>query len=244
MTLKNNKIKNKWKDSDVEDHWDKVANIYIRENNRIKQAHEQRFIESIKWLGINNNSKVLNISSRDCKATEYILREDPGARVINAEISQGLIDVSKKTMPHAKQVKINTYSDLPFKDKSFNKILTLETIEHVENPVCFLEELYRVSTEDVRMVLSCPPRTSEIPYRIYTILFGGHGEGPHRFLRSKKVKEILDNTEWKLLKHYGTLLIPIGPDWLTRYGEKIIDKYQNTFISEFGIRQFYICEKY
>jgi ubiquinone/menaquinone biosynthesis C-methylase UbiE len=244
MVTNNNLYINNWKDSDVEDHWDKVAHIYIRENNRIQQTHEQRFVESIKWLDINNNSKVLNISSRDCKATEYILKTEPKAQVINAEISQGLIDVTKKNMPDVKQVKISTYSDLPFKDKSFNRVLTLETLEHVENPIKFLEELFRVSTEDVRMVLSCPPGTSEIPYQIYTIIFGGHGEGPHRFLRSKVVKEMFNKTRWRLLQHYSTLLIPVGPACLRRFGERIIDKYQHTFISEFGIRQFYICEKY
>lgn len=242
--MTDNNHKNSWKDSDVEDHWDKVSQIYIEENLKVKETHEQRFIESVKWLEIDNKSKTLNISSRDCEAADFILKENPDTQVINAEISQGLIDVAGKVRPYARQVKIETYSNLPFEDKSFNRIITLETIEHVEDPVKFLQELFRVSTDDVIMVLSCPPRTSEFSYRIYTFFAGGHGEGPHRFIKSGEVKVMFRKTKWKLVKHYGTLLIPVGPGWLRRLGEKIIDKYQNTFISEFGIRQFYVCKKY
>jgi len=126
----------------------------------------------------------------------------------------------------------------------FNRIVCLETLEHSENPEKFLKELFRVSTKDAYMVLSCPPKTSELPYKIFTFLFGGHGEGPHRFLSSKEVKLLLKKTGWKLLTHKGTILFPIGPNWLQSFGERIINKLQRTFISELGIRQFYFCEKY
>ena len=186
--MTHNNYKNSWKDSDVEDHWDKVSQIYIKENYRVNETHEQRFVESVQWREIDNSSKILNITSRDCEATDYILKENPDSQVINAEISQGLIDVARKVRPYAQQVKISTYSALPFKEKSFNRIITLETLEHVEDPIKFLTELFRISTDDVIMVLSCPPKTSELPYRIYTLFAGGHGEGPHRFLKSKEVK--------------------------------------------------------
>lgn len=242
--MADNNHKNRWKDSDVEDHWDKVAQIYIEENYRVNETHTQRFIESVKWLGIDNNSRILNISSRDCEAADYILNKNPGVQIVNAEISQGLIDVARKVRPYAEQVKIDTYSELPFKDKSFNRIVTLETLEHVEDPIKFLNELFRVSTDDAIMVLSCPPKTSEFSYRIYTFFAGGHGEGPHRFLKSGEVKQMFRKTGWKLAKHYGTLLIPVGPGWIRRLGDRIMNKYQNTFISELGIRQFYVCKKY
>ena len=54
---------------------------------------------------------------------------------------------------------------------------------------------------------------------------------------------MLGETKWRLLLHKGTILIPAGPAWLQKSGEKIIDRMQGTFVSEFGIRQFYICEK-
>ena len=108
----------------------------------------------------------------------------------------------------------------------------------------FLRELHRISVAGARMVLSCPPATSEIPYRIYTFLFGGHGEGPHRFLSSPRVKALLRDSGWELIHHEGTLLMPVGPKWIRDFGERIITLFQKTFISELGIRQFYVCEKH
>jgi SAM-dependent methyltransferase len=236
--------RNKWNDSEVESHWDKVAEIYIQENNKVKSSHDQRFRESIGMLALKQGIRLLNISSRDCEADDYIKSAVKDVIVVNAEISQQLINVALKLRPQAHQVKISGYSELPFSENEFNRIITLETLEHVSDPIGFLSELYRVSTQDARMVLSCPPISSEIPYRIYTFLFGGHGEGPHRFLRSSEVKAMLKKTGWKLITHKGTLLIPVGPSFIQKFGEKIIRAFQNTFISELGIRQFYVCEKY
>lgn len=235
--------RNPWTDREVEAHWDRVADIYVKENDRVKSTHDQRFRESISWLGLGQGMKVLNITSRDAEAGDYIHRDHPDARVINAEISGGLMKVAASLRPGAVQVKIDTYSSLPFGTGEFQRILSLETLEHVAEPLQFLRELHRVSVPDARMVLSCPPATSELPYRLYSALFGGHGEGPHRFPSSRTVKMMLQQTGWKLLIHKGTLLVPVGPAWLKRSGENLIDRLQGTFIAELGIRQFYVCEK-
>lgn len=234
---------NPWTDRDVEAHWDSVASIYLTENRKVEKAHSQRFIKAISFLDLHPGQKLLNITSRDGGAEPYLREACNGLNVLHAEISEGLMQVASMLHPGIRQVKIETYSHLPFPEGSFDRILSLETIEHVENPVKFLKELYHVSTPGARMVLSCPPATSEIPYRIYTFLFGGHGEGPHRFPSSNTVKKWLTQTGWKLLFHEGTLLIPLGPAWLQKTGEAIIRKSQGTFISELGIRQFYVCEK-
>jgi len=235
--------RNTWTDQEVEQHWDRVASIYIDENNKVKNAHDQRFVQSLEPLQMKSGQRILNITSRDAEANDYLLKALADIEVINAEISQGLMDEAKKVRPYIRQVKLASYSKLPFEDHHFDRILTLETLEHVADPIAFLSELHRVSANDARMVLSCPPKTSEWPYQIFTFLFGGHGEGPHRFLPSKEVKALLQKTGWKLLSHQGTLLIPAGPLFLQNFGEKIIQKFQHTFIAELGIRQFYICEK-
>jgi SAM-dependent methyltransferase len=234
---------NSWKDKDVEVFWDSVSAIYIEENNKVKDTHDQRFTETIKYLELIPEASVLNISSRDCEANDYIIKSESSAKVINAEISKGLMNEAVRVRPYVNQKKISTYSSLPFNNNDFDRVVCLETLEHVENPLAFLKELNRVSTPEAIMVLSCPPATSEIPYRIYTYFFGGHGEGPHRFLSSKEVKILLQHTGWVLIKHKGTILIPAGPSFLQNFGEYLINKFQNTFISELGIRQFYVCKK-
>ena len=239
-----NNHRQSWSDKDVEAHWDKVASIYISENNKVKGAHDQRFRETVKHLMPAAGLKILNVTSRDCEADDYIKNAMPDAAVVNAEISAGLMREAQKVRPHVEQVKIATYSELPFQDVDFDRVVSLETLEHVADPIRFLEELHRVSTADARLVLSCPPATSEIPYQIFTALFGGHGEGPHCFLSSREVKIMFEKTRWKLLHHKGTVLFPVGPAAFQNWGESLISKLQNTFVSELGIRQFYVCEKY
>lgn len=236
--------RNGWLDRDVEAHWDRVASVYVAENNKVKSAHDQRFYESMNHLQLTASPRVLNITSRDAEADDFIKKVNPNAVVVHAEISSGLIAEAARLRPDAKQVKIETYSTLPFDDNSFDRILSLETLEHAADPIAFLMELARVSTADARMVLSCPPATSEIPYRIYTALFGGHGEGPHRFLPSSEVKVMLQKTRWKLLLHKGTVLLPVGPQLIQQFGERLINAFQGSLLSEMGIRQFYVCEKY
>jgi ubiquinone/menaquinone biosynthesis C-methylase UbiE len=235
--------KNRWTDREVEAHWDRVASIYVRENDRVRKTHDQRFKESIRYLRLSPGMKVLNITSRDAGANDYLRMDMADIEVVHAEISDGLMKVAENLRPGIRQVKIGTYSQLPFRDEEFDRLLSLETLEHVSESYHFLQELYRVSKKDSVLVLSCPPATSEWPYRVYTALFGGHGEGPHRFPSSKEVKKILRETGWKLLLHKGTLLVPVGPGWLLDWGEKLIDRMQGTFIAELGIRQFYVCEK-
>lgn len=234
---------NSWKDSDVEAHWDSVASIYVEENDRVKDVHDQRFLLSTQMLELEENMKVLNISSRDGEASDYLEREQPGCEVYNAEISAGLMEVARDLRPEIRQVKIETYSTLPFGDGYFDRILSLETLEHVAEPLKFLEELHRVSKQETILVLTCPPATSEIPYRVYTALFGGHGEGPHRFPPSRRVKKMFKQSGWELTHHRGTILLPVGPSFLKKWGEKIIERFQNTWISELGIRQLYVCKK-
>jgi len=234
---------NKWSDSDVEKHWDNVAGIYVSENNKVSRVHDQRFNESIMNLDLAPGLRILNITSRDGGADDYLRKNVPDLSVIHAEISSGLMNVAAEIRPHITQVKLSTYSKLPFPDQSFDRILSLETLEHVSDPVSFLKELHRVSTSKARMVLSCPPATGEFLYRIYTFLFGGHGEGPHRFLSSEEVKVMLKKTGWTLLEHRATLLTAFGPVWFQDAGERIIKRSQGTFIAELGVRQFYICNK-
>jgi len=235
--------RNNWSDSEVEAHWDRVADIYVRENTRVKHIHDQRFQETIRYLELQEGQKILNVSSRDCEAEDYIRRATGKVEILHAEISSGLIRIAGEIHPKVRQYKIETYSSLPFMEEEFDRIISLETLEHVSDPDKFLYELFRVAKSGAKMVLSCPPATSEIPYRFYTFFFGGHGEGPHRFPRSAEVKESLQNSGWKLIIHRGTILIPFGPLWLQRQGEKVIQRFQQSFVSELGIRQIYVCEK-
>lgn len=235
--------RNPWRDADVEKHWDAVAAIYVRENARVAEAHDQRFLVATPYLSLVPGARVLNVSSRDAGAEEYLRQACGEIELVHAEISQGLIDVARGLHPHARQVKLNTFSKLPFADGEFDRVLSLETLEHAAEPAAFLAELYRVARPGATLVLSCPPATAEVPYVIYTALFGGHGEGPHRFLPTREVLALLAAAGWRVTTHWGTLLLPVGPRWLRRRVEKWIERHPRGWLGELGIRQFYVAQR-
>jgi 2-polyprenyl-3-methyl-5-hydroxy-6-metoxy-1,4-benzoquinol methylase len=122
-------------------------------------------------------------------------------------------------------------------------VLSLETLEHAPDPGLFLKEIHRVLKTDGTLVMSLPPATAEFPHKMYDLLTDDHGEGPHKFLSSKTVKSLLKTANFRLILHKGTLLVPVGPVFLQKLGEIAINLLQKTFISELGIRQFYIACK-
>ena len=230
-----------WTDKDVERHWDDVADIYVDENHKVSDAHNQRFLVTMEHLRLTPGMKILNVTSRDCELDDFIRSAQPDVEVINAEISSGLMGVAAKLRPQAIQVKLAGYSQLPFADGEFDAVVSLEALEHVAQPVAFLRELRRVAKADSQLILSCPPRTSEPGYRVYTALCGGHGEGPHRFPWSGEVKKMFVASGWKLEKHFGTVLMPVGPGWWRNGWERILKMLP--FLGEFGIRQFFVAHR-
>lgn len=235
-------MQNKFTIEEVRNFWNKIADIYDSTNKQLEDAHFQRFSEAIKYLNLKPGMKILNIWSRTGKAMPYLRKKCPNITILNLEVSPKFIEIAKKKFPQEKfeQTDLNK---LRFENDYFDYILSLETLEHTPSPLKFLKECYRVLKTNGSLIMSLPPATAELPLRIYGYLSTNHGEGPHRFLSSIKVKKILKIARFKIKLHKGTLLIPIGPKFLKIFGEKIIEKLQNTPIRELGIRQFYICKK-
>lgn len=242
--LKNSKINfcNNFSIKEVRDFWDKVVSIYESSNAQFSDTHLQRFEEAIKYFDLKPGQKVLNIWSRTGLAIFYLRQKCSGLDIANLEVSPEFIKIAQEKFPQEKFQETNLDS-LPFEDNHFDYILSLETLEHAPQPLIFLKELYRTIKPNGLLVMSLPPATAEIPLRIYECFFKNHGEGPHKFLSSRKVKKMLKAVGFEIILHKGTLLIPVGPKKLKVFGEKIIEKLQKTPLSEFGIRQFYICKK-
>lgn len=236
-------MKNKFTIEEVRKYWNQIALIYDQVNEKYKETHFQRFEEAMKYIDLKPKMKVLNIWSRTGYAISYLKKKCPEVEIENLEVSPKMIEIAQKKYPREKFMLTNL-ENLPFPSHKFHYILSLETIEHVPWPLKLLKEFYRVLVPQGRLVLSHPPLVQEIPYQIYNFLFDeSHGEGPHRFLSSKEVKKMLKEAGFKLILHKGTLLIPLGPKFLRQFGERLIENFQNTFISELGVRQFYVAWK-
>jgi len=226
----------------VQEHWDKVAPEYDHANDKHKDTHDQRWIEAIKHFEIRPGIRILDVFCRTGDSIRYITSKNKNLEVIGIDLSLLMVKRAKSKYPKNDFIQASPYN-LPFRDNSFDVILSLESLEHVPDPKRFIQELKRVLKSKGRLILSLPPPSAEIVSLIAEMLHLHHGEGPHKFWSPKLVKRLIREVGLNLIEHKGTLLIPVGPKFLKKFGEKIESKIQNTPLKELGIRQFYICEK-
>ena len=235
-------MRNKFAIENVREFWDSVADKYENSHVKIESTHFQRFQEAVKYLDLKPQNRVLNVWSRTGEAIPYLKEKCPTISLYNLEVSPKFISIAKERFPQESILETDL-TKFHFPDNFFDFVLSLETLEHAPEPELLLKEICRVLKKGGVLVMSLPPATAEVPNKIYNIFANDHGEGPHRFLPSKITKSLLHEANFKLILHRGTLLVPIGPLFLQKLGEKLINIMQNTFISEFGIRQFYIASK-
>ena len=227
---------------EVEDFWDEVIELYDSSNEKIGYGHVQRFLHGLKYFQSPPNSRILNIWSRIGEAVPYMLERFPQGQFVHCEVSGKMISRAKQRFPD-QDFRKTDLTNLELDDESFDAILSLETLEHCPNPFQFCCELFRVLRPSGEMVMSCPPALSEPMLQVYELFFENHGEGPHKFLWSRKVKKMLRAAGFELLEHRGTVFLPVIPDclaWLDKLIAKILGR---TPLGELGIRQFYHCRK-
>ena len=125
----------------------------------------------------------------------------------------------------------------------FETILSFETIEHLPKPKNFVKELYRILQPNGHLVLTMPNILWE-PVHWFAAIFNiHHSEGPHRFIRHRKVKKWLQKSGFKIIKSKTFILIPGGPKFLITLGEWLEKTLPKSIINLLGLRRIYICQK-
>lgn len=228
---------------EVKDFWDKVAPKYEPTNKTVGYVHTQRFEKAILFADIKPDDKVLNIWSRTGNLIPYLKKTGYG-ELKNREVSPKMMAIAKQKCPEGDFQLTDLENLSEFPDNYFDKIISLETLEHTPKPVIFMQELKRILKPDGKLVMSLPPRGFEWPTQIYELFFDNHGEGPHRFLWPGEVKKIAREVALKLESHHPFIILPLGKDKLTRLSEKILTGlFGKTPLVNFGVRHFYIFSK-
>lgn len=80
-----------------------------------------------------------------------------GANVTGIDIGPNLVEINKKKTPKG-VFKVASASDLPFKDETFDVVLSTEVIEHVNNQKSALKEMCRVLKKNGILVITTPNR--------------------------------------------------------------------------------------
>lgn len=104
-----------------------------------------------------------------------------GAGALSAQMASDGLDVTSLDIEavepfrhdSAKRVLANANNGLPFPDRSFDLVVSVEGIEHLENPSAFLRECARV-TKDSGTIIISTPNVDSMRSRRWALLRGHH----------------------------------------------------------------------
>lgn len=139
-----------------------------------------------------------------------------GAMVTGIDIGPNLVKINKKLTPKG-TFKVASASNLPFKDNSFDIVLSTEVIEHVANQKKALSEMSRVVKKGGILVLTTPNKMYKPLFDLLSLMnirpYHGienwfyKGEIEH-FMISKKMK-IINNFYFNFFINYAFKFIKI-----------------------------------
>lgn len=228
--------------TEVERFWDALAeHEYEHANEKMNRVHTQRFREAIARLPITRNARMLNIWSRVGDGVPFLRTAFGEFELVNAELSLEMLKASSKLNPGEHHVQTSLH-EFPFAGSSFDVVMSLETLEHVPDPLLFLREIERVLVPGGTLVMSLPPSAAEWTSIVNSVLRFHHGEGPHRFLAPSEVKKMLADACLELQEYDGTLFLPFGGMFIEMLDNALGRLFGKGPLGQLGIRQFYVCK--
>lgn len=233
-----------WSFSDVGKHWDETTD-YDDINERT-YTYFRRFVDAYKLFGLPEKKYTLDICSRTGNGTLYFWKNKKISKVVCADVTKKMQEICKSNLEkYPIDFTIKYFDDypLPFKDAQFETVLSFETVEHLPKPNIFIKELYRILKPNGYLVLTMPNVLWEPIHWLAAIFNIHHSEGPHRFIRHRKMKKWLKKIGFKIIKHKTFILIPGGPKFLKKFGEWLEKAMPNFIITFLGLRRIYICQK-
>jgi ubiquinone/menaquinone biosynthesis C-methylase UbiE len=241
--MDNVKYKNNFTSKEVGDFWNSVVDIYEEANGKVQDIHDQRYLEALEHINPQNNLKVLNLWSRMGRSLKYFRPKFLDSEIVNMEISTDMLNIAKERYPDENFYETDLVTLANCENNYFDRIISLETLEHSPSPMSLINEFYRVLKPGGTCVMSLPPATAEIILVIYELFVENHGEGPHKFLSYKKVSKMLQETNFELIEHHPTIIIPFGNKYMKKLNAFCEKHYKKLFLQEFGLRHFYILKK-
>ena len=141
----------------LEIHEDVPADHYdqgIKRNLFQKYWHSRRFNEVKKIIKPVSGS-VLDVGCHSGTFTNVILSKMGSNNIYGVDISPEAIRLAKKRIPFG-HFEVADAAKLPFKNDFFDAVFCLEVLEHVDDPVAALKEIYRVMKQGSYGVILVP----------------------------------------------------------------------------------------
>ncbi len=126
--------------------------FYNHPNFMFRYIENKRIKKLIDLADIQETDKVIEVG---CGAG-HILERIPKGKLYGIDISEIQIERAKERLGSRAEISKAPGETIPFEDKSFDKILCSEVIEHVLDPAPLLTEMKRVMKDDGILSLSIP----------------------------------------------------------------------------------------
>lgn len=176
-------------------------------------------LESIRTLVMEDDQHILEIGHGNAGHLKSIMSLAKNLRYTGVDISETMHNEAKRlNKEFENQADFILYEGkkLPFKDGTFNKIFTVNTVYFWENPVEFLNEIYRVLKDDGTFVLTFGQRDfmEKLPFTEYDFTLYNNNEmeeliSKSHFKRmkiSEKKEEIKSKTGEETIQRIYTIL--------------------------------------
>jgi ubiquinone/menaquinone biosynthesis C-methylase UbiE len=237
---------NGWSLEDVGHFWDSV--IDYDEINESTYSYYRRFTNSYQLAKefLSKSNTMLDIQARSGKGTEFWFKKGLVDKSYLIDFSDHLLSIAQKRLSNTKYnyelIKVIDYH-FPFNNEFFDFIINYETIEHISDVDRFLQEITRVLKNDGILIITCPNILWE-PVHWFSAIFDlHHSEGPHRFLRRKKLLDLFRKNHLTILKENTTVILPFNNKKLI-YVNEILEKILHYKISRLiGLRRTFILKK-
>ena len=233
-----------WTFADVGKHWDETTDY--DDINEKTYSYFRRFTDAYELFDLPEKKYTLDICSRTGNGSLFFWKNKKISKVVCADVTRKMQEICEKNLKKYPIDFITKYIDnypLSFNDNEFEAILSFETIEHLPRPEIFIRELYRILRSNGYLILTMPNILWEPAHWLAAILSAHHSEGPHRFIRHRKVKKWLMKNNFKVIRQKTFILIPGGPRFLIKIGERMEKFLPNFIMNLFGLRRIYICQK-
>lgn len=234
-----------WSFADVGEHWDHTEDY--DDINKETHSYFRRFTDGLRLSAIPPGSRVLDICSRTGYGTLSFYHRGKITSAVCADVSLKMGNICKQRLTDAgfhnhTWVQISDYS-LPFADSEFDAVLCFETVEHFSEPERLVAELARVTKRGGALILTTPNVLWEPVHALAAITGLHHSEGPHRFIRRKRLLSMVETSGFQVDREETTVLIPAGPQPLIRLGEWIEARTKGSLMPWLGLRRILVCTK-
>jgi ubiquinone/menaquinone biosynthesis C-methylase UbiE len=118
----------------------------------------------IRWLNVQPDDAVLDVGCADGYFLQEMAKCSPFAKGVGVDLSKDAVESARKTGAKFPQLSFIPASaaDLPFDDRSFEKILVNEVIEHVPDDGAVFAEVARVAKQGALVYMTAPNDFSEM----------------------------------------------------------------------------------